>query len=50
VLFSGHLLCFEHFLFCCRRTSPKPGVENVWLARAVKKWWETPDFSGFGRN
>ena len=54
VLFSGHLLCFQHFLFMGRRTPGAGLVETRWLTRAVKNAWanrrQSPDFAGFASN
>ena len=35
VWFSGHLLCFEHFLICSREFRPTPIVQNGRLMGAV---------------
>jgi hypothetical protein len=39
VLFSGHLLYFEHFLCFPRQTSPHTSVETARLTHAVKNAW-----------
>jgi len=35
VWFSGHLLCFEHFLSCTPKCRPRAGVQNARLTEAV---------------
>jgi lipoprotein-anchoring transpeptidase ErfK/SrfK len=39
VLFSSHLLCFEHFLFSPHQVNPTARVETIHLTHAVKNAW-----------
>jgi hypothetical protein len=39
VLFSGHLLYFEHFLSCPIKTRLTPGAQTIRLRHAVKNTW-----------